>query len=893
MIKQLIYIIICFCFLQTLHSQEDGVVAFSLPVRNSLKFNRYVINPTFSFVREQNKYLSFTNKREWVQFDNAPQTYLFSYAGRFGENSGAGIGLFQQNYGVMTTFGGVLNYAYNVVLDRDSNLTFGMNLGFYKSGINEGNVVTNFPDPSLQNIPSNMLITLNPGINYGTTFLDFGVSLNNIVQYNLKNSKLIEENPEQSVQAHAMYTGYVESRGFFDRSKFFGLVRSEFKKDQTVISGIVMLNIPKGLWAQTGYNTLYGFSAGIGLNITSQIAIEYNYEKELGDMATFGNSHEFTLAYKFNKRERYNYSDDDEEIALFSSSAKGKTVSAKRNTSSDVKVDRKLIAAEKEQARAEAVALQKAKEEARLQSINDAKLKTDELTQAKIAVQEAQAKTAEETKVKLAEETRAKAETDAKIKLEQEAIAKLETENRIKLAQEAKAKEEDRVKLEQEAQAKIANENRIKLAEAARIKEAAASKLKTEQEAKAKLDAEIKLAQEAKDKEEAIIKLDQEAQAKIAEETRIKLAEEVRIKTEAASKLKVEQEAKAKLDAEIKLAQEAKAKEEARVKLEQETQDKIAEETRIKLEEVAKAKADEEAKAKLAKETEVKVADKPVALAPAMDATTKSVEALLTKLNETVAIKEQDLKDLKEENDLSEQGIQTQPKAFKSVSAENATLESLKVQIDDVVKAQGLKIIELENRYKERLKTVPNTQDSIATIYLNEIQILKAAQAKAKRSKESLVSELEQIKIATEIERKRRIKRAAYDNEEVRYQKDRAALNVIKQNTPTSSVPLKETDFDFGEEQSSNIQIVKDVKNVESGYYMVIAVHSDVEKRDAFITKAVAAGQKNINFFYDVTTSKYYIYYEKFDDIETAIRAMDSKENVPYNSKMSMVKIEN
>ena len=870
MIKQLCYIVIGFCFVQMLHSQEDGVVAFSLPVRNSVKFNRYAINPIFSFVREQNKYLSFTNKREWVQFDNAPQTYLFSYAGRFGENTGAGIGLFQQNYGVLTTFGGVLNYAYNVVLDRDSNLTFGLNLGVYKSGINQGDVVINFPDPSLQNVPSNMLVTINPGINYGTTFLDFGVSLNNLVQYNFKTSKLIEENPEQSVQAHVMYTGYVESRGFFDRSKFSGLVRSEFKKNETVISGIAMLTIPKGLWAQTGYNTLYGLSAGIGINLTSQIALEYNYEKEVGDMATFGSSHEVTLAYKFNKRERYNYSDDDEEEALFTSSRKPKIV--KRGGASGVNVDRKAIAAEKAQARAEAAALQKAKEDARKQSI---------------------------------EEARVKAEAASRLKSEQEVQAKLEAETKFKLAQETKAKEEARLKTEREAQAKAAEENRIRLAEEARVKAEAASKLKSEQEAQAKLEAEtkLKLAQEAKAKEEARLKTEQEAQAKAAEENRIRLAEEARVKAEAASRLKSEQEAQAKLEAEtkLKLAQETKAKEEARLKTEREAQAKAAEENRIRLAEEARVKAEaasrlkseQEAQQKAAIETEAKEAEVAVETPLPMDETTKSVEALLTKLNETVASKEQDLKDLKQENDLSEQGIQTTPKPFKSVSAENAALESLKVQIDDVIEAQGLKIATLENRYKERLKTVPSAQDSIATIYLNEIEILKAAQAKAKRSKESLVSELEQIKIATEIERKRRIKRAAYDNEEDRYQKDRAALNVIKQTTPESNVPLTEADFDFGEEQSSNIQIVKEVKNVASGYYMVIAVHSDVEKRDAFLTKAVAAGQKNINFFYDVTTSKYYIYYEKFDDIETAINAMETKEKTPYNKKMSLVKIEN
>ena len=90
-------ILIFFCVMQFSFSQEDGVVSLAIPVRNSLRFNRFNLNPTFSFVREQNKYISFTNKREWVQFEDAPMTYLASYSGRFSENIGIGVGLFQQN----------------------------------------------------------------------------------------------------------------------------------------------------------------------------------------------------------------------------------------------------------------------------------------------------------------------------------------------------------------------------------------------------------------------------------------------------------------------------------------------------------------------------------------------------------------------------------------------------------------------------------------------------------------------------------------------------------------------------------------------------------------------------------------------------------------------------
>jgi type IX secretion system PorP/SprF family membrane protein len=758
--KNLLYIVLFFCFSQQFYSQEDGVVAFALPVRNSLKFNKYVINPTFSFVREQNKYISISNKREWVQFDNAPQTYLFSYAGRFAENVGAGVGLFQQNYGVLTTFGGVINFAYNAVLDGDKNLTFGMNMAFYKSGINSGSVITNFSDPSLENIPSNSLLTVNPGINYGTDFFDFGISLNNLVSYNIKTNKMVEDNPEQSVQGHIMYTGYVNSRGFFDQSKFSGLVRSEFKKSNTVISGIMMISIPKGMWAQAGYNSLYGLSGGIGFNISNQIALEYNYEKAIGDLSTFGSSHEVTLAYKFKKPYKYNYGDDEDEGALITPSRKSnRSVASKKGSGkSDAEFRANRIA------KAKLVA----DEEAKTNLVTDAQAKADEEVRIKLAAGEAQAKADEEARIKLAaEETQAKADEEARIKLAaEEAQAKADEEVRIKLAAD-------------EAKAKADEEARNKLAAA-------------------------------------------EAQAKADEETRIKLEAE-----EAQAMEKVEDSVISSKENITELTEEY-----------------------------------------------------------------KRIEILLTRLKETVTDKEKDLKDLKEENDLSEQGIYLEPKPFKSVSAENAALESLKLEIDNVISNQNEKIIQLENLYSERLESVPNMTDSINVFYKNTIEDLKSEQSQAVSSKEKLISTLEDIQVATEIERKRRIKRAGYDNEQDRYMKDRAALNEIKQNTLQSTVPLKEEDFDFGEEQS-NIQIVKDVKNVESGYYLVLAVHTDVNKRDDFVTKTVSSGQSDINFFYDVNSSKYFIYYEKFDDIVSANKALQSKGNEPYNSKMSIVKIEN
>ena len=717
-------ILIFFCATQVSFSQEDGVASLAIPVRNSLRFNRFNLNPTFSFVREQNKYISFTNKREWVQFADAPMTYLASFSGRFSENIGVGVGLFQQNYGVLTSFGGILNFAYNARLAQENNLTFGLNLGVYKSGINEGNVVTNTPDPSLNNIPSNFLLSINPGINYGTQFFDFGLSVNNLVQYNINSSEFIEEDPKQSIQAHIMYTGYMDSSGFFDESKFSTLVRSEFQKDNTIVSGVIMLTVPKGIWGQAGYNTIYGFSGGLGLNITEQIAIEYNFEKAVGDLTTFGPSHEITLAYKFKKKENYYYGGNDEETA-FVLPKKRRKVLANANTSAQIK-SRKTRA-----------------EEARL-----------------------------------AQEAAAKAKADEEARIAEEKLKEIELQ--------AKAKKEEEARLTQEAAAK----------------------------------------------------------AKADEEARI-----------AAEKLK-EIELKAKADKDARLAAEAA------VELEVTHKDELA---------ISMFKITEAAETSKAKQ-----------------------EQLLTQLNEAIENKNNDLKDLKEENDLSEQGIYQAPKPFKSVAAENQALEALLLNVDNSINERNKNITDLENQYNERLKKVSNTNDATNKYYRDVIQKLKGDQQRSVQEKASLITRLDAIKIGIEFERKRRIKRAVYDNEEDRYQKDRATLNQIKQSTAVGTSQFAEDDFDFGEERIlDNIQIVKNVKNEENGYYGVLAIHSDVSKRDEFITKTIASGQANVNFFYDVNTSKYYIYYEKFNSIDEAKRAMQSSDTKPYSSKMSIVKIEN
>ena len=755
--KHLLILVICIFSIQVFYSQEDnGVVAFNLPLRNSLTFNRFAVNPTFSFVREHNKYIALSNKREWVQFDDAPLTYLASYSGRFGENIGAGISVFQQNYGVLTTFGGLLNFAYNARLDRDSNLTFGLNIGAYKSGLNTGKIVTNFNDPSIENVPDNLLITVNPGINYGSGFFDFGVSLKNIVAYNLESSMLIEDNPEQGIQGHIMYTGYLDARGFFGESKFTGLIKSEFRNEETIISGQVMLTVPKGLWAQAGYNTLYGASGGIGINISSQIAIEYNFEKALGDLTEFGPSHEVSLAYRFKNTNNYDYSSGDEVTGLIS----GNNKKRKKQKITKSQIDRKAIAEQK---------------------AND------------------------------------KAAADAKLLAEQQA----------------------------------------------KDKAAVDAKLLAEQLAKDKAAADAKLLAEQQDNDEA------------ADDAKLLAEQQAKDKAAADARLLAEKQAKDKAAADARLLAEQQAK------------DKAAADARLLAEQQTNEKAD------IVLNTTDNIGIAMLNITEETEKLKTTQNELLQKFSDIVEIKNQDLQDLKEEYELSLKGIVAKPKPFKSITEENNILSGIKSDLEDVIKTRNEEIIALKKLYNDNSDNDFVKLDDVNLHYRKALQRLELEQKGAVLAKNQLDSRLKDINVATEIERKRRIKRAGYDNEEKRFSQDRITLQNIKQSNSPSTTPLTSNDFDFGEKQSDNIQILKNVNHVESGYYLVLAVHSDVKKRDAFLVKAIQSGLTEIDFFYDVTTSKYYIYQNKFDYIQAVNEALKAKGNKPYNNNMSLVKIEN
>ena len=109
---------------------------------------------------------------------------------------------------------------------------------------------------------------------------------------------------------------------------------------------------------------------------------------------------------------------------------------------------------------------------------------------------------------------------------------------------------------------------------------------------------------------------------------------------------------------------------------------------------------------------------------------------------------------------------------------------------------------------------------------------------------------------------------------------------------PVNTPLVKTNNFDLVE-STNIIKILNNVQSVESGFYLILATYSDVIKMDEFLDELRSKGVTNTGYFFDAESAKYFVYNKKFNDLETALKALQTKENLSYQGKMAIVKVEN
>lgn len=298
----------CIIALTKVSAQEDNpYVTYDVPSQNLLKFNRFLINPTFSTVREDKSYVNLLHRNQSATFDDNNQTYFLSYSGRMSDRTGLGLSLYSQQSGTITNYGVLANYAYGIKLNEKSNFTFGANLSYYKSGYDNNRGTTVDPnDPLLNGLQDSNLLSFQPGFNLSYGKFDFGLFAENLFDYNLKTNESITEFGDKTFSGHLQYTHQFENAsGVLEAGRLMPLLRVrkggekyEVSGKDILLGGSLILDLPKLGWVQGGYDSFYGASAGIGFNLSKRLSLGYTMEKGLSNnFDNFGVTHEISFAF--------------------------------------------------------------------------------------------------------------------------------------------------------------------------------------------------------------------------------------------------------------------------------------------------------------------------------------------------------------------------------------------------------------------------------------------------------------------------------------------------------------------------------------------------------------------------------------------------------------------
>ncbi|MDI1257081.1 MAG: type IX secretion system membrane protein PorP/SprF [Flavobacterium sp.] len=128
-------------FISQISLAQEGIAVYS----DYLSDNYYLIHPSMAGAANCAK-IRLTARQQWFGQEDAPKLQTLSFNGRIGEQSGAGIILFNDKNGYHSQKGVKLTYAHHIMFSRSdvdlNQLSFGMSAGLVQAQLDE----TQFPD---------------------------------------------------------------------------------------------------------------------------------------------------------------------------------------------------------------------------------------------------------------------------------------------------------------------------------------------------------------------------------------------------------------------------------------------------------------------------------------------------------------------------------------------------------------------------------------------------------------------------------------------------------------------------------------------------------------------------------------------------------------------------
>jgi LysM repeat protein len=295
-------------------------------------------------------------------------------------------------------------------------------------------------------------------------------------------------------------------------------------------------------------------------------------------------------------------------------------------------------------------------------------------------------------------------------------------------------------------------------------------------------------------------------------------------------------------------------------------------------------------------------------------------EILISKLDSLVVTMGDDLEILKKTEIVDlEDSKKMERESYKSIGQTNEMLVELKRDLADNRKIYSglmskVQRITFDKNHEFKKKVRENSKASVGkddndTILLDAIKNIQTEQEKNDQRNSLLLTKIDSLGVEKNAEIKRRIGKASFYSTEAREYDDKLALvklkryqNQIVQKEGKKDQEVKPTSEEIGkvlknqtvnEDETVKMEVLKNLKEVKNGFYLVANVFSEAEPRDKFVMKLTDSGEINSSFFYNINIFSYYVYTKTFDKLEEVMYEYKLKEKNELFTKMFILQVDN
>ena len=280
------------------HAQQD-------PHFSQNMYNIMTVNP--GYAGSKNAICATAmNRQQWVGFENAPVTSVFSLTSPFslfGANHGAGLNVMNDQIGFENNISLSLSYSYKITTG-EGKLGVGMSFSMINSSLDAEWVIPDSeyhtPPSSDPSIPSGNESILTPdfslGIFYNTDELYFGLSATHVTEPELKYTETATSFLSRHYYITAGYNFKLSNPKYELTPSLF--VQSDGAVSQLNIGG--QIHYDNKVWGGLYYRAGSAVVGMAGMELFEGIKLGYSYDFATSSLNRHSKgSHEFVLRYCF------------------------------------------------------------------------------------------------------------------------------------------------------------------------------------------------------------------------------------------------------------------------------------------------------------------------------------------------------------------------------------------------------------------------------------------------------------------------------------------------------------------------------------------------------------------------------------------------------------------